>query len=43
MNGETGSKESLPSKKVLDLFALAMINVAAVLSIRNFPSMAIYG
>jgi len=35
--GETGSK------KVLGLFALAMINVAAVLSIRNFPSMAIYG
>lgn len=33
----------LPSKKVLGLFALAMINVAAVLSIRNFPSMAIYG
>ena len=33
----------LPSKKVLGLFALAMINVAAVLSIRNFPSMAVYG
>jgi glutamate:GABA antiporter len=33
----------IPSKKVLGLFALAMINVAAVLSIRNFPSMAIYG
>jgi len=33
----------LPSKKVLGLFALAMINVAAVLSVRNFPSMAIYG
>lgn len=31
------------SKKVLGLFALAMINVAAVLSIRNFPSMAVYG
>jgi glutamate:GABA antiporter len=38
-DGATG----LPSKKVLGLFALAMINVAAVLSIRNFPSMAIYG
>ena len=38
--GKTGG---LPSKKVLGLFALAMINVAAVLSIRNFPSMAIYG
>lgn len=33
----------LQNKKVLGLFALAMINVAAVLSIRNFPSMAIYG
>ena len=31
------------NKKVLGLFALAMINVAAVLSIRNFPSMAVYG
>jgi amino acid transporter len=29
--------------KVLGIFALAMINVAAVLSIRNFPSMAEYG
>jgi amino acid transporter len=33
----------LPSKKILGVFALAMINVAAVLSIRNFPSMAEYG
>lgn len=39
----TGTAGGLPSKKVLGLFALAMINVAAVLSIRNFPSMAIYG
>lgn len=31
------------NRKVLGVFALAMINVAAVLSIRNFPSMAIYG
>jgi amino acid transporter len=30
-------------KKILGVFTLAMINVAAVLSIRNFPSMAIYG
>ncbi|MBN2735214.1 MAG: amino acid permease [Methanomicrobiaceae archaeon] len=30
-------------KKYLGIFALAMINVAAVLSIRNFPSMAVYG
>jgi len=30
-------------KKVLGIFSLAMINVAAVLSIRNFPSMAFYG
>jgi len=39
----TGQKNGTPSKKVLGLFALAMINVAAVLSIRNFPSMAVYG
>jgi amino acid transporter len=38
-----GKTSGIPSKKVLGLFALAMINVAAVLSIRNFPSMAIYG
>jgi len=30
-------------KKTIGVFSLAMINVAAVLSIRNFPSMAIYG
>lgn len=30
-------------KKILGVFALAMINVAAVLSIRNFPSMALFG
>ena len=43
--GEAGSGTagSLSNKKVLGLFALAMINVAAVLSIRNFPSMAVYG
>ena len=29
--------------KTLGIFALAMINVAAVLSLRNNPSMAIYG
>lgn len=39
----TNGEETIKSKKVLGLFALAMINVAAVLSIRNFPSMAIYG
>jgi amino acid transporter len=33
----------LTPPKVLGIFALAMINVAAVLSIRNFPSMAVYG
>ncbi len=43
MSEEAADKNSLPSKKVLGLFALAMINVAAVLSIRNFPSMAVYG
>jgi amino acid transporter len=30
-------------KKILGVFTLAMINVAAVLSIRNFPSMAVFG
>jgi glutamate:GABA antiporter len=29
--------------KALGVFALAMINVAAVLSLRNYPSMAVYG
>jgi len=37
------SEAPTANKKVLGLFALAMINVAAVLSIRNFPSMAVYG
>ncbi|MDD4483037.1 MAG: amino acid permease [Methanoregula sp.] len=37
------SEAPIANKKVLGLFALAMINVAAVLSIRNFPSMAVYG
>lgn len=42
--GDTADGSSvLQNKKVLGLFALAMINVAAVLSIRNFPSMAVYG
>ncbi len=35
--------ETADSRKILGVFALAMINVAAVLSIRNFPSMAEYG
>lgn len=43
MSEETGSVSPVSRKKVLGLFALAMINVAAVLSIRNFPSMAVYG
>lgn len=43
MGTETVQGAAAPSKKVLGLFALAMINVAAVLSIRNFPSMAMYG
>ena len=38
----TGTKKPV-SKKILGVFALAMINVAAVLSIRNFPSMAEFG
>ncbi|MGA2918161.1 amino acid permease [Methanoregula sp.] len=43
MTDTAGTVGGIGSKKVLGLFALAMINVAAVLSIRNFPSMAIYG
>ena len=39
----TAQKPGLAPKKVLGIFALAMINVAAVLSIRNFPSMAEFG
>ena len=35
--------EKPPVKRVLGIFSLAMINVAAILSIRYFPSMAIYG
>jgi len=42
MSGDAGTGSS-QSRKVLGIFALAMINVAAVLSIRNFPSMAVYG
>src|SRR5665647_1347872 len=38
----SGTKK-LASVKILGVFALAMINVAAVLSIRNFPSMAEFG
>ncbi|HVP95047.1 MAG TPA: APC family permease [Methanoregulaceae archaeon] len=45
MNEETGStrKSGVAPVKVLGVFALAMINVAAVLSIRNYPSMAMFG
>ncbi|MDD1677891.1 MAG: APC family permease [Methanomicrobiales archaeon] len=39
----TPPKNGMAPQKVLGIFALAMINVAAVLSIRNFPSMAVYG
>jgi amino acid transporter len=42
MSDETGSSGMTPPK-ILGIFALAMINVAAVLSIRNFPSMAEFG
>jgi amino acid transporter len=42
MSEDTGAGPS-QSRKVLGIFTLAMINVAAVLSIRNFPSMAVYG
>ena len=45
MSDETSAqqKSGIEPVKVLGVFALAMINVAAVLSIRNFPSMAMYG
>jgi amino acid transporter len=39
----TPQKSGVEPQKVLGIFALAMINVAAVLSIRNFPSMAEFG
>jgi len=39
----TANKTGPAPQKLLGIFALAMINVAAVLSIRNFPSMAMYG
>jgi amino acid transporter len=42
-DSSTGGKTGIVPVKVLGVFALAMINVAAVLSIRNFPSMAMYG
>ncbi|MBN1431509.1 MAG: amino acid permease [Methanomicrobiaceae archaeon] len=42
MSEDTAPKTGI-KKTYLGIFALAMINVAAVLSIRNFPSMAIYG
>ena len=40
---EPSRKSGLTSPKLLGIFALAMINVAAVLIIRNFPSMAEFG
>ncbi len=43
MSEENKKTAPLQRKKILGVFALAMINVAAVLSIRNFPSMAEYG
>jgi amino acid transporter len=39
----SSNKTGPAPQKLLGIFALAMINVAAVLSIRNFPSMAMYG
>jgi len=35
--------QSKSTARTLGVFSLAMISVAAVLSVRNFPSMAIYG
>ena len=45
MSEETSAQQNtgVVPVKVLGVFALAMINVAAVLSIRNYPSMAMYG
>ncbi len=45
MSSEEHSKTKTKhgNTKTLGIFALAMINVAAVLSLRNFPSMAEYG
>jgi amino acid transporter len=42
MTGGTGTTGISPPK-ILGIFALTMINVAAVLSIRNYPSMAEFG
>lgn len=43
-NGSGNSSGNSSDKtKVLGVFALAMINVAAVLSLRNYPSMATFG
>jgi len=36
------AKTGIAPEKVLGIFALAMINVAAVLSTRDFPSMIEY-
>jgi len=36
-------KSRYRSAKTIGVFVLAMINVAAVLSLRNLPSMAEYG
>jgi glutamate:GABA antiporter len=48
VRGSTRKKDDMSNKKnnkikTLGIFALAMINVAAVLSLRNYPSMAEYG
>ncbi len=43
MSNTATAAEAKTNKKFLGVFALVMINVAAVLSIRNFPSMAEYG
>ena len=44
MSNDSGAQPSgAGSRKIPGVFALAMINVTAVLSIRNFPSLAEYG
>ncbi|MDQ8035873.1 MAG: amino acid permease [Pedobacter sp.] len=37
------SAAGAPGKSYIGVFALAMISVAAVLSLRNYPTMAVYG
>ena len=42
-NSSNGKKSSIINAKTLGVFTLAMINVAAIVSLRNLPLMAEYG